>query len=204
MRKIFLIFGLAITLSSVALSAGNASRSEQISQAMDLYEHGLFYEAAQQFSEIAKRDGDAEALGYAILCRVTLRAGGYEQEMEEYLDAYPSMPVSYKIIYRYALNRFDDEAYAVALRYFNRLKMDNVERSQYTEFSFKQAYCNFELNDYEKAAEFVGKALASNLSALSKLSGEKLRDQRYEKFRAMGQFLTVESDDEGTTAAVEK
>lgn len=153
MRKLFLIFGLAVSLSSLALSAGEASRSGQISQAMDLYEHGLFYEAARQFSEMAKRDNDAEALGYAILCRVTLRAGGYEKEMDEYLDAYPSMPVSYKIIYRYALNRFDDEDYAVALRYFNRLKLDDIERSQYTEFSFKQAYCHFELNEYENAAE---------------------------------------------------
>jgi len=58
--------------------------------------------------------------------------------------------------------------------------------------------------DYLKAAEFVGKALASNLSALGKLSGEKLRDQRYEKFRAMGRFLTVESGDEDITSAVEK
>ena len=56
--------------------------------------------------------------------------------------------------------------------------------------------------DYEKAAEFVGKALASNLLALNKLSGAKLRDQRYEKFRAMGKFLTVRADAEGTASAL--
>ena len=153
MRKILLTFGLALTLFSLSLSAGNERRSEQMAFAMDLYDHGLFYEAARQFSAIATRDDDAEALGYAILCRGTLRAGGYEKEMEEYLEDYPSMPVSYKIIYRYALNRFDDEAYAVALSYFNRLKLDYIERSQYTEFSFKQAYCHFELLEYDAAAE---------------------------------------------------
>ncbi|MBP5539405.1 MAG: tetratricopeptide repeat protein [Bacteroidales bacterium] len=153
MRKILLTFGLAITLFSLSLSAGTGSRSEQIALAMDLYDHGLFYEAARQFSDIAKRDDDSEALGYAVLCRVTLRAGGYEKEMEDFLDGYPSMPVSYKIIYRYALNRFDDEAYAVALRYFNRLELDCIERSQYSEFSFKQAYCHFELLEYDAAAE---------------------------------------------------
>ena len=42
--------------------------------------------------------------------------------------------------------------------------------------------------DIAKAAEFVGKALASHLAALKKCSGEKLRNQRYEKFRAMGNF----------------
>ena len=42
--------------------------------------------------------------------------------------------------------------------------------------------------DFAKAAENVGKALASNLTALKKLSGEKIREQRYEKFRAMGKF----------------
>ena len=153
MRKIWLTLGLALAFSSLVLSAGKASRSEQISLAMDLFDHGLFYEAARQFSEIARQEDDDEARGYAILCRVTLRAGGYEEEMDAYLDAFPAMPVSYKIIYRYALNRFDDEDYAVALRYFNRLRLDNLERSQYSEFCFKQAYCHFELGDYPRAAE---------------------------------------------------
>lgn len=153
MRKILLTFGLAISLSSLSLYAGDVSRSEQISQAMDLYDHGLFYEAARQFSEIAKREDDSEALGYAILCRVTLRAGGYEKEMTDFLDVYPSMPVSYKIIYCYALNRFDDESYDVALRYFNQLSVDCIDKSQAPEFSFKRAYCHFELLEYEAAAE---------------------------------------------------
>lgn len=153
MRKILSTFWLAMALSVLVLSAGNARRSEQFGHAMDLYDHGLFYEAAQLFSEIAGRDDDSQALGYAVLCRVTLRSGGYEKEMNAYLDAFPAMPVSYKIIYRYALNRFDDEDYATAVRYFNRLRLDNLERSQYSEFTFKQAYCYFELGDYPRAAE---------------------------------------------------
>lgn len=42
--------------------------------------------------------------------------------------------------------------------------------------------------DFGKAAEFVGKALATHLASLKKCHAEKLRNQRYEKFRAMGQF----------------
>ena len=42
--------------------------------------------------------------------------------------------------------------------------------------------------DYAKAAEFVGKALHTNLTSLGKLSGEELRSQRYEKFRLIGYF----------------
>ena len=42
--------------------------------------------------------------------------------------------------------------------------------------------------DHDAAAKLVGEAIAKQLSELRKLSGSKLRDQRYEKFRAMGAF----------------
>ena len=54
--------------------------------------------------------------------------------------------------------------------------------------------------DFKKAAEFLGKALAAQLTTLRKCSAEKLRKQRYEKFRAIGNF--VEAAEE--TVAEEK
>ena len=42
--------------------------------------------------------------------------------------------------------------------------------------------------DYDKAAEYLAAALAEQLDELKKLSPAKLRDQRYEKFRAIGEF----------------
>ena len=42
--------------------------------------------------------------------------------------------------------------------------------------------------DYDKAAEYLAEALAEQLAELKKLSPTKLRDQRYEKFRAIGEF----------------
>ena len=41
-------------------------------------------------------------------------------------------------------------------------------------------------SDPEAAIAEVGKAIAANLKRLKKLSGDKLKEQRYEKFRAMG------------------
>ena len=41
-------------------------------------------------------------------------------------------------------------------------------------------------SDPEKAIEEVGKSIAANLKRLKKLSGDELKTQRYEKFRAMG------------------
>ena len=45
--------------------------------------------------------------------------------------------------------------------------------------------------DYDRAAEQLGEALARHLTELRRMSGPKLADQRYEKFRAMGQFVEV-------------
>ncbi len=49
--------------------------------------------------------------------------------------------------------------------------------------------------DYETTAKAVAKVLEQQLAELEKLSGAELKEQRYEKFRAMGKFI------EGTLAA---
>ena len=41
--------------------------------------------------------------------------------------------------------------------------------------------------NYDKAAEFLKASLEKNLAELKKLSAAKLREQRYEKFRRIGQ-----------------
>lgn len=49
--------------------------------------------------------------------------------------------------------------------------------------------------DFKKAAEFLGKALEKHLTALRKFSPEKLRKQRYDKFRAIGNFVEAATDE---------
>jgi acetyl-CoA carboxylase carboxyl transferase subunit alpha len=45
-------------------------------------------------------------------------------------------------------------------------------------------------NDYDSAAEFLRATLRSSLTELSKVSAKDLVDQRYEKFRKMGNFFS--------------
>ena len=40
--------------------------------------------------------------------------------------------------------------------------------------------------NFDEAAEYLGTALKKHLAELGKLSGAKLKEQRYNKFRAMG------------------
>ncbi|MBE6394673.1 MAG: acetyl-CoA carboxylase carboxyltransferase subunit alpha [Lentisphaerae bacterium] len=49
--------------------------------------------------------------------------------------------------------------------------------------------------DFKKAAEFLGKALEKHLTALRKFSPEKLRKQRYDKFRAIGNFIEAATEE---------
>ena len=44
-------------------------------------------------------------------------------------------------------------------------------------------------NDYKKTAENMKKEIVRALAELEKLSSEELKNQRYEKFRAMGKFI---------------
>ena len=43
--------------------------------------------------------------------------------------------------------------------------------------------------DYQKTADNMKKSILNALNALSKLSIDKLREERYAKFRAMGRFI---------------
>ena len=43
----------------------------------------------------------------------------------------------------------------------------------------------------EAAISEVGKAIAANLKQLAKMSGDELKNQRYEKFRAMGKLFVT-------------
>ncbi len=56
--------------------------------------------------------------------------------------------------------------------------------------------------DYAEAARLVGEAIAKNLSELRKLSGSKLKEQRYAKFRAIGQFADAAPSDAEPADAV--
>ena len=49
-------------------------------------------------------------------------------------------------------------------------------------------------SDPVKAIAEVGKAIAANLKRLKKLSGDELREQRYEKFRAMGNLFINDTE----------
>ena len=43
--------------------------------------------------------------------------------------------------------------------------------------------------NYKEAAEFLAQALDSNLKELTKMSPAELKEQRYQKFRGMGEVL---------------
>ena len=55
--------------------------------------------------------------------------------------------------------------------------------------------------DYDKAAELLKASLEKNLAELKKLSAAKLREQRYEKFRKIGQV--AEAIEEAPTEEVQ-
>ena len=56
-------------------------------------------------------------------------------------------------------------------------------------------------SDPQKAYEELGKVLKKHLSQLAKLSGESLKEQRYDKFRAMGRFVEAAAATEAVAAA---
>ena len=55
--------------------------------------------------------------------------------------------------------------------------------------------------DYDKAAEYLKAALEKNLNSLKKLNSDKLREQRYEKFRQIGKVAEAVAEAEAPAEA---
>ena len=120
---------LAATLISISggpLLRAQDSRREQFRHALSMYERGLYSDARALFSAMSP---DAQSEGYEVLCAATLRTDGYETMISNYLDKYPYSGLAPLIHYRYGLNLFDDEEYAVVYSPENEVPAGSVPES---------------------------------------------------------------------------
>lgn len=120
-------------------------------EAMALYEHGMYSKARELFASLS--ESDSRAAGYEVLCNVKMRTNAYEIAMGKYIKEFPYSGLVPRILYAHAVNLFDDEDYAGAARCFGRLSQKDMERADLAEFTFKKAYSEFEIADYDSALQ---------------------------------------------------
>lgn len=153
---------LAIALAVSMQSAFAADRNPAFRQARNYYEKGMYARARTMFSEIA--DEDPVAGGFAVLCAERMRIPGYETEMERFLSLYPYSGLTTEILYRHALNLFDDGNYYGAAGTFASISVRDLNRTDLAEYTFKNAYSRFKTGDYDEALKGFMKVTRMNVN----------------------------------------
>lgn len=144
-----LIIGLSLMLLSMGLDLG----AQNMRDALNLFDHGMYSGSRLYFDEMASENHTSEPEGYAVLCDVRQEVPGYVRTMNRFLAENPHSPLISQIRYAHALNLFDAGDYAAAADEFAAVKVKRLYRGQRAEYLFRKAYCALENSRNQEALE---------------------------------------------------
>ncbi len=120
------------------------------SQAMDLYENGLYEKARSLFEKVPGPLADA----YVALCAAKANTSDYPDLIIRHETRYPKTVLSSELHYQYALNLFDAGEYAAANNEFSRVDGSALVAHNAAEYNFKRGYCALEAGDFTSARDY--------------------------------------------------
>ena len=120
------------------------------SQAMDLYENGLYEKARSLFEKVPGPLADA----YVALCAAKANTSDYPDLIIRHETRYPKTVLSSELHYQYALNLFDAGEYAAANNEFSRVDGSGLVAHNAAEYNFKRGYCALEAGNFTSARDY--------------------------------------------------
>ncbi len=139
-----------------------------------------------------------------VLYEVRMKTPGYRFVMEKFLNDNPHSTMVPQIVYAYALNCFDEGAYAEAYDNFGKLKQKNLKRSQVDEFLFKKAYAALETGRQDEALNGLKELEArpvTDFTAPARYSLGTINYERKNFAEALGWFEEASADGRFTEMA---
>ena len=135
---------LNIGLSLILMCIGLNINAQDMRSALRLFDNGMYSRARTSFDEVASASYMSDPEGYAVLCDVKQNVPGYTRTMNRFLAENPQSQLISQIRYAHALNLFDVQDFSGALGEFSQINIKHIDKSQRTEFVFKNAYCALE------------------------------------------------------------
>ena len=134
-----------------------------------LYNQGYYTLARDQFIELERNYTlsqsleKAHAAGYILLCNIALRCHGVEEEIEDYIEKYPTSLLIRPIFYQQAKLFFEAEQYDRALYYFLQCHHNRFSAEERSELAFKTGYSAFQTGDFEVAQQYFSRVLKEKI-----------------------------------------
>ena len=134
---------IILAAAAALLVAAASAQTPEYRRAVDLYESGMYAEAARLFADLP----GSEAEGYAALCAIEQQTPGYEQRAEAFLDRWPESPLVPQVNFRWGQDLFDRGLYGDAAYRFDCVSQEELFPGQVPEYMYKKGYSAFGAGD---------------------------------------------------------
>ena len=134
---------IILAAAAALLVAAASAQTPEYRRAVDLYESGMYAEAARLFAALP----GSEAEGYAALCAIEQQTPGYEQLAEAFLDRWPESPLVPQVNFRWGQDLFDRGLYGDAAYRFDCVSQEELFPEQVPEYMYKKGYSAFGAGD---------------------------------------------------------
>ncbi|MFY9154480.1 MAG: tetratricopeptide repeat protein [Prolixibacteraceae bacterium] len=161
MTSRFVLFLLFTTLFLSGVKAQQTvyyqSVSPQIQNAKELYLARNYVSALKLFEDISARADDnsdlkAEAMFYKALCGLKLDNSNAEEQLGEFMKAFPESSFRNRALFEQAVYQFDKGKYAAVIRSLDGFDKSKSDKDQLTYFYYIRGYSYFETDKLDAAA----------------------------------------------------
>jgi len=143
-------------------SPGNLYR-----KAMTLYREGNYGAAGQMFDKYVGRLPEKQGLKaenaafYAAQCAVKLHENDALVRLTRFLSRYPESVWLPSVKFSIGVAYFQNRRYTQALKVFNQIHVNKLNRLQQLEYAYKKGYCLLRRNKTDEALAYFQKAMNS-------------------------------------------
>lgn len=170
MRKRNRLAGLLL-LSGILTTAAQQSEIHtydlgEFDQALSLYRASQYQSAQLLFDKVSeenkeKQDLRADCAYYSANCAIRLEQPGADEQMESFIENYPSsskQPLAYGEVARYY---FEQGKYPQALEWFEKVDEDNLSGKEREALLFRKGYAYFSTGRKKEANDYLSQVVNS-------------------------------------------
>ena len=158
----FLLVGLLCLPLHAQQSQQARNQSNLFKQALRLYRQGDYAQAQPLFQKIQRQTTDetqkGEAQFYAASSAIRLGQRQADRELLGFVEKYPLSPKRWVAYREVADYYFEVGRYLYALKWYRKVRADQLSRKEEERYSFRMGYCLYRAGKREEAKSYLTRA----------------------------------------------
>jgi len=156
---------MEITVISAQKSAIYTNDSQDFNKALSLYQDNQYLSSQIIFDQVKSEnknpDVQADCAYFSANCAIRLNQNNADQNMENFVNEYPTSPKHNQAFVEVAQYYFDQSKFPQALNWFEKVDENNLPYDNLARFNFQKGYCHFSVNHKKEANLYFNKVINS-------------------------------------------